>query len=153
MEIYKDTYPGIESKSDVESEIQKAEAELIRSNEGKTFPFKSQSWALEIVRLGTKWEFIDKTGEEAQQDEADESKLDTEIKEENDRAALFAQAKSDPEFRDRFILSEMGKAGFTMERLVFALVFKEVDENGKSEFWESVSKAKQSIVDEIESTG
>lgn len=153
MKTYKDTYPGFDSQSAIESEIQKAETEISSRNKGKNFPFKSKTWALEMVRLGTEWEFIDKTIEEDKQDEADEAKLDAEIKEENDRADLLIQASSDPVIRDQLIFSEMNKAGFTLEKVSFAHVALVQDGKLKPEFWEARAAAKQAIVDEIEAAG
>lgn len=153
MKIYKDTYPGFDSQSVIESEIQKAESEIVSRNEGKNFPFKSQTWALEIVRLKTEWIFIDKTREETNQDEADEAELEREIKEENDRADLFSRANSDPIIKDQVIFSEMNKAGFTLEKVSFAKIAEDWDGKDMSEYKEARSAAKQKIIDEIESAG
>ncbi|MCK5614800.1 hypothetical protein KAR91_73745, partial [Candidatus Pacearchaeota archaeon] len=136
MKIYKDTYPGFDSQSAIESEIQKAGAEIVSRNEGKNFPFKSQTWALEIVRLKTEWEFIDKTIEEADQDEADEAQLEAEIKEENDRATLFAKAASDTFIKDQVIFAEMNKAGFTLEKVAFAKISEDWDGKDMTEYKE-----------------
>jgi len=153
MKIYKDTHEGFESQSAIESEIQKASAEITRREEGKNIPFKSQTWALEIVRLNTGWEFIDKTREEAEQDKIDEDQLDAEIKEENDRSSLFAQAASDPKIRDQVIFSEMNKAGFTSDKLILAKISEDQDGKDMSKYWIARSAEKQKIIDEIESVG
>ncbi len=149
MKIYKDTYPGFESQSAIESEIQKAIEEIYYRNTVGNKPYTHKPWAKEII--DKEWEFIDKTIEEARQDEADESKLDAEIKEENARAAIFTQAASDPLVRDQVIFSEMNKAGFTLEKVSLAKVSEDWDGKDMTKFRDDRAAAKQKIIDEIES--
>lgn len=148
MKIYKDTHPGFDIQSAIESEIQKATAEIVSRNEGKNFPFKSQTWALEIVRLKTEWTFINKTRDEVQQDKADEAQIDAELKEEKDRAEILVKAKSDPLVRDQLIDSEMTKAGFD-KLTVLMWSIEESDGKDRTEIREARAAKKQEIIDEI----
>lgn len=144
MQIYKDTFPGFDSKSKVEAAIQNARNEWERRSNGENFPFQSPSWAMEIVRSGTTYEYIGKSEGEANQAEAEEQAATA-------RAEMLVKANTDPKTRDQVIFSRLNEAGYTPEKVLFAKIAEDKDGKDMSAFWAGRSSAKQNIVDEINS--
>lgn len=159
MKIYKDTYPGFDSQSAIDAEIQKATNELkVRRGidcEQDNIQFESAQWARDIADKvinghDPELEFIDKTKEESNQEKADEEQIKAEIKAEEDRNALLVQAKTDPVVRDKVIRSEMSKAGFTPEKDISMKIAKDWDGDDITEYKSTRAAARQNIIDMID---
>ena len=98
MKIYKDTFSGFESQTVIEAEIQKAAQEWQDRCEGNNNPFMAQPWAVELVKTGENFEFINMTLAEEKQQAAEEAQIETDVALENEK--LEAQTTPSPRYAE-----------------------------------------------------
>lgn len=107
MKIYKDAEPGYNSKAKVEAAIELAREDIRIRDEGDNQPFQAPSWAVDLVRSGVSYEYIDKTNAEVEQEKADQAQAEAEAELESEM--LVAQTTPSgryAEFRQMEYLAE-----------------------------------------------
>ncbi len=143
MKIYKDTYPGFDTKAKIESEIKKAEDQISVRNNGTNNPFTAKSWAFQIAK-GEPWEYIGKTKEVSEKEVEEKSKLEAEEKAVSNKLELYKKAKIDPVLKDQLITQEMNESGFDSGTIAIILLQERRGEINASEF---INKSAEKILE------
>ena len=107
---------------------------------------------IEFVEM-TKEEWDKKEDSEKRQEQAEERRLNEELRRTTQRALDLKKAASDPEFKRQFIRVELYNAGFTPDEMIERIAEEREGGEKDIEFWNSRNEIIGNLETEIEAAG